>query len=113
MSSVRHTEPIVSSPSLEAAAVEGQAETLRPPWRIEAQVAVIGLGYVGLPLVELFVTKGFPVLGLDIDPVKVERLQSGQSYIGHIASDRVRRCGKSGRFEATTDFARLTRRRRS
>jgi UDP-N-acetyl-D-glucosamine dehydrogenase len=72
-----------------------------------ARVGVIGLGYVGLPLVELFVTKGFPVLGLDIDPVKVERLEAGESYIGHIASERVRALVDSGRFEATADFARL------
>ena len=72
-----------------------------------ATIGVIGLGYVGLPLVELFATKGFPVLGLDIDPVKVGRLQSGQSYIGHIASERVAALRDSGRFEATTDFSRL------
>jgi UDP-N-acetyl-D-glucosamine dehydrogenase len=70
-------------------------------------VGVIGLGYVGLPLVELFASKGFPVLGLDIDPAKVERLQAGQSYIGHIASARVAALRESGRFEATSDFARL------
>ncbi len=72
-----------------------------------AKVAVIGLGYVGLPLVELFAGKGFPVLGLDIDPVKVERLQAGESYIGHITSERVAALRDSGRFEATSDFARL------
>jgi UDP-N-acetyl-D-glucosamine dehydrogenase len=72
-----------------------------------ARIGVIGLGYVGLPLLELFATKGFSTLGLDIDPVKVERLQAGQSYIGHIASPRVAALRESGRFDATTDFARL------
>jgi UDP-N-acetyl-D-glucosamine dehydrogenase len=72
-----------------------------------ARVAVIGLGYVGLPLLELFALKGFPVLGLDIDPVKVERLEAGQSYIGHISSERVRALAATGRFQVTTDFARL------
>jgi UDP-N-acetyl-D-glucosamine dehydrogenase len=72
-----------------------------------ARIGVIGLGYVGLPLVELFATKGFSVLGLDIDPAKVERLQAGQSYIGHIASARVAALRETGRFDATTDFARL------
>jgi UDP-N-acetyl-D-glucosamine dehydrogenase len=72
-----------------------------------ARVGVIGLGYVGLPLLELFSTEGFPVLGLDIDPVKVERLRAGQSYIGHIASERVQALLDTGRFEVTTDFARL------
>ncbi len=72
-----------------------------------ARVGVIGLGYVGLPLVELFAAKGFRVLGLDIDVAKVERLQAGESYIGHISSDRVAALIESGRFEATADFARL------
>jgi UDP-N-acetyl-D-glucosamine dehydrogenase len=72
-----------------------------------ARVAVIGLGYVGLPLIELFASKGFPVLGFDIDSVKVEKLQAGQSYIGHIAGDRVAALRDSGRFEATADFSRL------
>jgi UDP-N-acetyl-D-glucosamine dehydrogenase len=72
-----------------------------------AKVGVIGLGYVGLPLVELFASRGFPVLGLDIDPVKVERLQAGESYIGHISSERVSALRDGGHFEATADFARL------
>src|SRR4051812_29463472 len=72
-----------------------------------ATVGVIGLGYVGLPLVELFAHGGFPVLGLDIDTSKVERLRAGQSYIGHIPSQRVAALLEGGRFEATADFARL------
>src|SRR4051794_31580246 len=54
-----------------------------------ARVGVIGLGYVGLPLVELFADKGFSVLGLDIDTTKVDRLEAGESYIGHISSERI------------------------
>jgi UDP-N-acetyl-D-glucosamine dehydrogenase len=73
----------------------------------EAKVAVIGLGYVGLPLVELFSTRGFPVIGVDIDPEKVDRLNRGESYIGHVDSSRVSAMRATGRFEATTDFARL------
>ncbi|HMB05872.1 MAG TPA: nucleotide sugar dehydrogenase [Isosphaeraceae bacterium] len=72
-----------------------------------ARVGVIGLGYVGLPLVELFASRGFTVLGLDIDSAKVARLQAGQSYIGHIASERVSALRDGGRFEATADFSRL------
>jgi UDP-N-acetyl-D-glucosamine dehydrogenase len=72
-----------------------------------ARVGVIGLGYVGLPLVELFSARGFRVLGFDLDPAKVEHLQAGRSYIGHIASERVAAMRTSGRFEATADFARL------
>src|SRR4029077_14487540 len=58
----------------------------------------IGLCYVGLPQVELFAGKGFPVLGLDIDASKVERLEAGQSYIGHITSARVAALRDTGRF---------------
>ena len=71
------------------------------------RVGVIGLGYVGLPLVELFTGKGFQVKGFDIDQTKVDALNSGKSYIGHIKSERVAGMISSGRFEAISDFARL------
>src|SRR5436305_4582341 len=75
--------------------------------RSTARIGVIGLGYVGLPLVELFAGKGFPVLGLDIDHAKVEKLEAGQSYIGHISSERVASLRDSHRFAATSDFSRI------
>ena len=56
-----------------------------------ARVGIIGLGYVGLPLAKAFATNGFPVLGFDIDPAKVDRLQRGESYIEHIPADMVAR----------------------
>jgi UDP-N-acetyl-D-glucosamine dehydrogenase len=90
-----------------APAPAGAERLLRALEDRAARVGVIGLGYVGLPLVELFVSRGFAVLGFDIDPAKVDRLRAGQSYIGHIASERVRMLVESGRFEASTDFARL------
>jgi UDP-N-acetyl-D-glucosamine dehydrogenase len=62
---------------------------------------------VGLPLAETFASAGFPVLGFDIDPAKVEKLKAGQSYIGHIASKRVAELVASGRFDASTDPARF------
>jgi UDP-N-acetyl-D-glucosamine dehydrogenase len=74
--------------------------------RIEARtakVAVVGLGYVGLPLAETFAWGGYPVLGFDIDQRKVEQLHKGQSYIGHICSTRVKELVGTGRFDATAD----------
>ena len=68
-----------------------------------ARVAVVGLGYVGLPLAETFAWGGYPVLGFDIDPDKVAKLNRGESYIGHICSERVSELVSSGRFEATCD----------
>lgn len=68
---------------------------------------MIGLSCVGLPLAELFASKGFPVLSLDIDVTKTERLQAGQSYIGHIPPQRGAELRKSGRFEASSNFALL------
>ncbi|HYT94777.1 MAG TPA: nucleotide sugar dehydrogenase [Gemmataceae bacterium] len=84
------------------------AERLRA--RIEARtarVAVVGMGYVGLPLAETFAWGGYPVLGFDIDTDKVARLNAGQSYIGHICSERVAEMVASRRFEATTDPGRF------
>ena len=72
-----------------------------------AHVGVIGLGYVGLPLVELFSAGGFPVLGFDVDDQKIERLRAGQSYIGHIPSSRIAALRDGGRFQATSDLGRL------
>ena len=72
-----------------------------------ATVGVIGLGYVGLPLVELFAGAGFPVLGFDLDDSKIDRLLEGRSYIGHIPDGRVAALRDGGRFGATADFSRL------
>jgi UDP-N-acetyl-D-glucosamine dehydrogenase len=77
--------------------------------RIEAgavRVGIIGLGYVGLPLARAFCDRGVAVLGFDVDPVKVERLQQGESYIQHIPSETIRAM-RRGLFEATVDFRRL------
>jgi UDP-N-acetyl-D-glucosamine dehydrogenase len=71
-----------------------------------ARVGVIGLGYVGLPVARAFVEKGFTVLGFDIDETKVQRLQRGESYLGHIPDAIVRSMRGAG-FVATTHFQRL------
>ncbi|QNI90822.1 nucleotide sugar dehydrogenase family protein [Synechococcus sp. BOUM118] len=70
----------------------------------QATIGVIGLGYVGLPLSLTYAEAGYRVLGFDIDKVKVNAINNGQSYIKHIHCDRVVKA--QGLFEATTDFSR-------
>ena len=71
------------------------------------KIAVIGLGYVGLPLSFQFARSGVNVLGLDIDTSKVDALIQGRSYIKHIPSEMVAAAVSSGTFSASTDFARI------
>jgi UDP-N-acetyl-D-glucosamine dehydrogenase len=71
----------------------------------KATVAVVGMGYVGLPLSLQFARSGVSVLGLDIDPKKVESISAGQSYIKHIESSEIENHVKGGRFSASTDFS--------
>jgi UDP-N-acetyl-D-glucosamine dehydrogenase len=72
-----------------------------------ATVGVIGLGYVGLPLVLLFSESGFRVIGFDVDTAKTEALARGESYIRHIGPERVATVFRSGRAEATANYDRL------
>ena len=68
------------------------------------KVAVIGLGFVGLPLSLQFVRAGVEVLGLDVDAAKVEALNQGKSYIRHISAAIVGEAVKTGKFSASTEF---------
>ena len=70
-------------------------------------IAIVGLGYVGLPLSLQFARSGARVIGLDIDPEKVEMCNKGQSYIKHIHSETISEMRKKSQFEASTDFGRL------
>lgn len=72
-----------------------------------ARVGVIGLGYVGLPLVQSFIRGGFRTLGFDVDPSKVAALLRGQSYIRHIPGEWIGGCVQAGSFEPTSDMRRL------
>jgi UDP-N-acetyl-D-glucosamine dehydrogenase len=72
-----------------------------------AKVGVIGLGYVGLPLVLRFGDEHFQILGFDVDAEKVRKLNAGESYIRHIDASRLLNLRKENKFEATTDFSRL------
>jgi len=69
-----------------------------------ACIGVVGLGYVGLPLVELFCQQQFRVIGFDIDQTKVDLLNAGESYIGHIPSESVAALLSDHHFEATVKF---------
>ena len=72
-----------------------------------ARIGVIGLGYVGLPLARTIAERGFSVLGFDLDPAKVERLNAGQSYIRHISGDSIAALRRAGRLAATGEVSRL------
>ena len=71
------------------------------------KIAIVGLGYVGLPLSFQFARSGVSVLGLDIDTNKVEALNQGKSYIKHIPAETVAEHVKTGAFSASTDFSRI------
>ena len=73
----------------------------------DACIAVIGLGYVGLPLVIRFSEEGFRVIGFDIDEEKIEKLNKGESYLRHISADAVEAVANNG-FSATSDWKRIS-----
>ncbi len=72
-----------------------------------ARVGVVGLGYVGLPLVQAYVKAGFPTLGYDVDQSKIDCLLAGTSYIRHIPPEWIRECIDSNDFTPTADMQRL------
>ena len=74
-----------------------------------AVIGVVGLGYVGLPLILGFVGRGFRVMGIDIDRKKVEAIRAGESYIEHIPGGSIAEAVESGKLEVTTDFSEASR----
>jgi len=72
-----------------------------------ATIGIVGLGYVGLPLVLRYAEVGYKVIGFDIDGSKVAALNEGRSYIEHIKAERLDEARRAG-FEATSDFRRAT-----
>ncbi len=72
-----------------------------------AVVGVVGLGYVGLPLVQGFHDAGFRVVGVDVDARKVQALKEGRSYITDLSDEEVQHLQRSGRFHPTTDYRAL------
>lgn len=71
------------------------------------RIGIIGCGYVGLPLALRFAEIGHRVTGFDLDPIKVEKLNAGESYIRHIPAEEIRHRREAGRLDATTDFSHL------
>ena len=86
----------------------------RQVWRLldkirsrDARVAVIGLGYVGLPLAVEFAKAGLTTVALDVDGEKIARLEAGESYIADVSGEDVREVTRTGMLRPTTDFAEL------
>lgn len=71
----------------------------------DATVAIIGLGYVGLPLVRATARAGFRVIGLDVDRKKIDMLERGEGYIRHLPANEFQALIAKGQFLATTDFS--------
>ncbi|MEA2710358.1 MAG: UDP-N-acetyl-D-glucosamine dehydrogenase [Phycisphaerales bacterium] len=83
---------------------------LRLPPKIQdgsAIIGVIGLGYVGLPLLHAFHNAGFRVIGFDVDPKKIDALRRGENYLKHLGAAMVKEMLAAGRFDVTGDFTRL------
>ena len=72
-----------------------------------AVIGVIGLGYVGLPLIVEFALKNFPTIGFEVDRKKVDELNAGNSHIVDVPSENVQKALDAGKFKATTEFAEL------
>jgi UDP-N-acetyl-D-glucosamine dehydrogenase len=90
-----HTKTLLPRASLVQAGANGMT------------IAIIGLGYVGLPLCLQFARSGVRVLGLDIDAKKVRALNAGYSYIKHIPAKEIKKLVRANKFSASTDFAEI------
>jgi UDP-N-acetyl-D-glucosamine dehydrogenase len=73
-----------------------------------AVVGIVGLGYVGLPLIQAFIDAGYRTMGYDVDQSKVDSLLAGKSYIEHINGDWISGCIESKKFVPTVDMSRLS-----
>jgi len=74
----------------------------------QAHIGVIGLGYVGLPLLVEFASKGFQGTGFEVDEAKAKQINAGTSYIGDVSSRKVKEVVDAKRLRATTDFSHLS-----
>ncbi len=103
----RRSERAVRRDRADRAAAGSAAALLEKIRERTALVGVIGLGYVGLPLVREFAASGFPVIGFDVDERKVSMLQQGRTYIEHLPGTQFRLLIEQGRFTPTADMSRL------
>ncbi len=94
--------PVIEAPTMTLTDLEAAIQNKT------AVVGVIGLGYVGLPLVQAFINAGFATMGFDVDPEKVAMLLSGRSYINHIEPKWIRECLDAEKFKPTADLRRLS-----
>ncbi|MEJ7624996.1 MAG: nucleotide sugar dehydrogenase [Pyrinomonadaceae bacterium] len=73
-----------------------------------ARIGVIGLGYVGLPLIVEFCLKGYTAVGFEVDETKTEEITAGRSYIVDVTSENIKKCIDHGKLTATTEFSELS-----
>lgn len=74
----------------------------------EIKIGIVGLGYVGLPLMLSFAEKGYSVIGFDIDEFKVNNINEGRTYIKHIEESRIKNASKNKLISATNDFSKIS-----
>ena len=72
------------------------------------RISVIGLGYVGLPLIVEFCLKDFRGIGFEVDEKKASEINAGRSYIVDVTGENVKKCVENGKLSATTDFSKLS-----
>jgi UDP-N-acetyl-D-glucosamine dehydrogenase len=98
----------IMTPSPHAAAAAAMADAFVE--KVDARtlkIAILGLGYVGLPLAKAFLAKDFSVIGFDIDASKIEAIEAGRTYIKHITDETIVAMRDSGRLSVTSDASRL------
>lgn len=101
---VQKSENVAAAPAADMAKVDQLCQMFIDR---KATIGVIGLGYVGLPLVCAICAEGFKAVGFDIDAGKIEKLKAGKSYIGNIHNDRIGSYVQDEAFIPTDDFAKL------
>ena len=95
-------------PEIMTEAITGVAEELYQSIdKQTAVVGVVGLGYVGLPLIDAYISAGFSAIGFDVDTKKADALNKGESYIAHIAHSTIQGWLDQEKFEATVEMNRL------